>query len=127
MPLIMILSWTPLRPCSAPMDSEVSPEEYIALHIHTLNLTAKATLCQFEKRKGKKKKRTNNENDPDFNDLPLLKPVDTDSGDEDDEGLPDIEDLPDSEMIGDEGEKAETDEEEIVNVFETLTEEEWDR
>jgi len=95
---------------------------------HTLNLTAKATLHQFEKRKGKKKKRTDDENEPepDFDDLPLLGPIDADSDDEDDnEALPDLEDL--LEMTGDDdGEKAETDEEEIVNVFEALTEEERD-
>lgn len=93
---------------------------------HTLNLTAKATLRQFEKRKGKKKKRTEND-DSDFEDLPLLGLVDANSDDEADEELPDLEDLP--EIIGDDddGEKAEMDEEEIVNVFGTLTEEEQER
>ena len=53
--------------------------------------------------------------------------MDANSDDEADEELPDLEDLP--EIIGDDddGEKAEMDEEEIVNVFGTLTEEEQER
>jgi hypothetical protein len=99
---------------------------------HTLNLTAKATLRQFEKKKGMKKKRANNDNGeaPDFDDLPLLEPIAEDDGDsESDSDLPDLEEF--AEMIdeGDEGEEGieENDEEEIVNVFETLTEEEQER
>jgi hypothetical protein len=92
---------------------------------HTLNLTAKATLHQFEKKKGKKKNRTDGVDEiPDFDELPLLEPIDADSDNEDDdEDLPDLEDLTD--MVDDEDEeKVVMDEEEIVNVFETLTEEE---
>ena len=100
---------------------------------HTLNLTAKATLRQFEKKKGKKKKRTDNDNSetPDFGDLPLLEPI-AENGDSDSESesdLPELEDLAEMTDEGDdeEEEKVEKDEEEIVNVFETLTEEEQER
>lgn len=89
---------------------------------------AKAILHQFEKRKGKKKEHTDNENEPDFKDLPLLRPINTGGDNEDDTVLPDLKDL--QEMIdndGDnDGEKAGTDEEDIVNIFEMLTEEEKD-
>ena len=89
---------------------------------------AKAILHQFEKRKGKKKEHTDNENEPDFKDLPLLRPINTGGDNEDDTVLPDLKDLQD--MIdndGDnDGEKAGTDEEDIVNIFEMLTEEEKD-
>jgi hypothetical protein len=95
---------------------------------HTLNLTAKATIRQFERKKGKKKKRTDDEDEPDFEGLPLLESIDVDnledSDDESDEfELPDLEEIPD--LANDEGsEEARKDEEEIVNVFETLTIEE---
>ena len=97
---------------------------------HTLNLTAKATLRQFEKKKGKKTKRTDSDNGetPDFDDLPLLEPIaeNDDCDSESDSELPDLEDLANEGDEGEEG-KAEMDEEEIVNVFETLTEEEQER
>lgn len=93
---------------------------------------AKATVCQFERKKGKKKKRTENDDDvtPDFDELPLLEPIeigiDDESDDEDSMDLPDLEEIPD--MADKEGpEEAAMDEEEIVNVFETLTEEEQAR
>jgi hypothetical protein len=98
---------------------------------HTINLTAKATLRQFEKKKGKKTKRTDDDETPIFDDLPLLEPIDVenDSDDSDCEDLEDLEDL--AGMIGEDDEddevKAARDEEEIVNVFETLTEEEQER
>jgi hypothetical protein len=98
---------------------------------HTLNLTAKATLRQFEK-KGKKKQRTDNDNEiPDFDELPLLEPIlhaDNEDSDVDDNDLPELEEL-ESETIEDEEEeeRAARDEEEIVNVFETLTDEEQER
>jgi hypothetical protein len=99
---------------------------------HTLNLTAKATLRQFEKKKGTKKKRTDTDilETPDFDDLPLLEPIDLDTESDDDwseTDMPDLEDLP--EMMddnGDEGKEA-RDEDEIVNVFETLTIEEQEQ
>lgn len=94
---------------------------------HTLNLTAKATLHQFEKRKGNKKKCTDNDNNTsDFEDVPLLEPIgDHDINDDGESDLFDLDELP--ELVneeGDEGEKAEKDEEEIVNIFGTLTIEE---
>jgi len=96
---------------------------------HTLNLTAKATLHQFEKKKGNKKKRTDDENEtPDFDELPLLEPLDADDEDSDsdvdDNDLPELEEL--SEPIDEEEgeERAASDEKEIVNVFQTMTDEE---
>jgi len=98
---------------------------------HTLNLTAKATLRQFEKKKGNKKKCTDDDNEtPDFDELPLLEPLadseDSDS-DVDDNDLPELEEL--SESIDEEEgeERAARDEEEIVNVFQTMTNEEQER
>jgi hypothetical protein len=99
---------------------------------HTLNLTAKATLRQFEKTKGKKNKRPDNDvsETPEFDDLPLLEPINIDAESDNDWSemeMPDLEDL--SEMIDedDDGEKEARDEEEIVNVFRTLTVEEQER
>jgi hypothetical protein len=96
---------------------------------HTLNLTAKATLRQFEKKKGKKKTRTDDEEVPLFDELPLLEPIDIDEMD-DELDLADLEDLAgmvdNGDDESDEG-KAERDEAEIINVFETLTEEEQER
>lgn len=48
---------------------------------HTLNLTAKATIRQFEKKKGNKKKRKDND-EPDFDGLPLLESIIDDSDSE---------------------------------------------
>ena len=99
---------------------------------HTLNLTAKATLRQFEKKKGNKKKRTDDKNEtPDFDELPLLEPLDADDEDSDsdvdDNDLPELEEL--SEPIDEEKgeERAASDEKEIVNVFQTMTDEEQER
>jgi hypothetical protein len=100
---------------------------------HTLNLTAKATLRQFEKIK-KRKKRTDDDEIPDYDDLPLLEPIDVpnDPADSDDENS-DFEDLEDlAGMMGEEDEgsdegKVTRDEEEIVNVFQTMTIEEQGR
>jgi len=100
---------------------------------HTLNLTAKAMLRQFEKIK-KRKKRTDDNEIPDYDDLPLLEPIDVpnDPADSDDENS-DFEDLEDlAGMMGEEDEgsdegKVTRDEEEIINVFQTLTIEEQRR
>ena len=99
---------------------------------HTLNLTAKATLRQFEKKKGKKQKRTDSDNEtPDFDELPLLEPIDADNedtdSDADDDDLPELEELTETIDEEEEGEKAVRDEEEIVNVFQTMTDEEQQR
>ena len=101
---------------------------------HTLNLTAKATIRQFEKKKGKKKTRKDNDDDPDYNDLPLLESVivDEESDDECDnaEEDPDQDEIPgliDIDDDDDGAEEAAKDEEEIINVFETLTVEEQER
>ena len=62
---------------------------------------------------------------PDFNELPLLQPVDNwnESDNEESINLPNLEDIAD--MADEEGsEEAAKDQEEIVNIFETLTEEE---
>ena len=93
---------------------------------HTLNLTAKATLCQFEKKK-KKKAEDDTLDTPDFDDLPLLEPID-DGGDSDDDiDMQDLEDLPGlMEEDVDDGKEG-RDEEEIVNVFERLTVEEQEQ
>ena len=100
---------------------------------HTLNLTAKATIRQFERKKGKKKTRTEDNDDPDFDDLPLLESVIADD-ESDDDGSNAGEEPDDSEIPGlididddDDGEQAAKDEEEIINVFETLTVEEQER
>src|SRR6266540_5937181 len=105
---------------------------WVRCFAHTLNLVAKAMVHQFERKKGKKKKCTENDDDimPDFDELPLLEPIeigiDNESDDEDSMDLPDLEEIPD--MADEEGpEEAAMDEEEIVNVFETLTEEEQAR
>jgi len=96
---------------------------------HTLNLVAKATVRQFERKKGTKKRRTEDDDvTPDFDELPLLEPIDVgdESDDEDGMDLTDLEEIPDT--ADEEGpEEAAKDEEEIVNVFETLTEEEQAR
>lgn len=101
---------------------------------HTLNLTAKATIRQFEKKKGKKKTRKDDDDDPDYNDLPLLESVivDEESDDECDnaEEDPDQDEIPgliDIDNDNDGAEEAAKDEEEIINVFETLTVEEQER
>jgi hypothetical protein len=90
---------------------------------HTLNLTAKATLRQFEKSKNKKRTDNSLEN-PDFDDLPPLEPYDAeneDNADENETEMPDLEDFAEMNDEGeDEGQQAK-DEEEIVNVFNTLT------
>ena len=94
---------------------------------HTLNLVAKATICQFERKKGQKKRRTNDET-PDFDELPLLEPIGVGlSGESDDDDnntdLLDLEEITD--ITDKEGpEEAANNEEEIVNVFEMLTEDE---
>jgi hypothetical protein len=67
----------------------------------------------------------------DFDNLPLLDPIEIDAESQDDlteAGMPDLEDLAEM-MIDEEGdeEKEGRDEEQIVNVFETLTEEEQER
>jgi len=101
---------------------------------HTLNLTAKATIRQFERKKGKKKNRNDNENEPDFDELPLLESIIADeddnsecddAGDESDhDDNPALIDIEDAEDGSDEGVRSK---EEIVNVFETLTVEEQER
>jgi len=93
---------------------------------HTLNLVAKATIRQFEKKKGKKKRRSDDDDTPDdFDELPLLVPVDDWNESDNDESM-DLSDLEETaDLANEEGpEEAANDEEEIVNVFETLTEEE---
>lgn len=96
---------------------------------HTLNLVAKATLRQFEKRIGKKKKRTDNNEPSDFDDLPILEPYGADENADDDDfsesELPDLEDL--AIQDDDDGEKNVRDEEEIVTVFQALTPEEHEQ
>ena len=98
---------------------------------HTLNLTAKATISQFERKKGKKKTRKDNGDDPDYNDLPLLESIIVDEESEDEcdnvDEEPDQDEIPgliDIEDDDDGAEEAAKDEEEIINVFETLTIEE---
>jgi len=100
---------------------------HVCCFAHTLNLTAKATIRQFERKKGKKKTRTDDNDDPDFDDLPLLESViadeesDNDGNDvgeePDDLEIPGLIDIDDN----DDGEEAVRDKEEIINVFETLT------
>jgi len=90
-----------------------------------LNLVAKATVHQFERKKGKKKRHSDNEDTLDFDELPLLEAVVDWNESDDDQSI----DLPDLEEIADTAnnkgpEEAAKDEDEIVNVFETLTEEE---
>jgi hypothetical protein len=93
---------------------------------HTLNLTAKATLRQFEKKK-KSKADDDTLDTPDFDDIPLLEPIDDDGESDDDMDMQDLEDLPGLlDEDGDDG-KESRDEEEIVNVFERLTVEEQER
>ena len=91
-----------------------------------LNVTAKATLRQFEK-----KKKTKGDDDtldtPDFNNLPLLELIDDDADSDDDMDMQDLEDLPWLLEEDDDDGKEGRDEEEIVNVFERLTEEEQER
>jgi hypothetical protein len=58
---------------------------------HTINLTAKATLRQFEKTKGKKTKRTDNDETPIFDDLPLLEPIDVENDSDDSDRELDLE------------------------------------
>ncbi len=90
---------------------------------HTLNLTAKATLRQFEKKK-KRKADDDTLGTPDFDNLPLLEPIDDDSDSDDDMDMQDLEDLPELLEEDDDDGKESKDEEEIVNVFERLTVEE---
>jgi hypothetical protein len=99
---------------------------------HTLNLAAKATIRQFERKKGNRKKRKDNDEVPDFEDLPLLESIaEEDSDDELDDDLIDEIEMPglvDIEEDAEDGSnEAVQDEEEIVNVFATLTNEEKER
>lgn len=89
-------------------------------------------MRQFDKKKGKKQKRTDSDNEtPDFDELPLLEPIDADNedtdSDADDDDLPELEELTETIDEEEEGEKAVRDEEEIVNVFQTMTDEEQQR
>ncbi len=103
--------------------------QWVHCFTHTLNLAAKATLSQFEKKKGKKKKWSddNTLETLDFNDLPLLDPIEINVESQDDLTKTDMLDLEDlTEMvINEEGDKEKEgrDEEQIVDIFETLTEE----
>ena len=90
---------------------------------HTLNLTAKATLRQFEKKK-KTKADDDTLDTPDFDNLPLLEPIDDDADSDDDMDMQDLEDLLGLLEEDDDDGKEGRDKEEIVNVFERLTEEE---
>ena len=90
-----------------------------------MNLVAKATVRQFKRKKGKKKRRNDNEDTLDFDKPPLLEAVVDWNESDDDQSI----DLPDLEEIADTAnnkgpEEAAKDEDEIINVFETLTEEE---
>jgi hypothetical protein len=96
-----------------------------------LNLTAKATIGQFERKKGKKKTRKDNDGDPDYNNLPLLESVivneESDDKCDNTDEEPDQDEIPGLINIEDDDDGAEEavkDEEEIINVFETLTVEE---
>lgn len=93
---------------------------------HTLNLTAKATLRQFEKKK-KRKADDDTLDTPDFDDLPLLEPTDDDGDSDNDMDMHDLEDLPGLLEEDDDDGKESRDEEEIVNVFKRLTAEEQER
>jgi hypothetical protein len=105
---------------------------HVRCFAHTLNLTAKATICQFERKIGKKKTRKDNNDDPDFDNLLLLEAVvadeecddEWDNADEDLDEIPGLIDIDDDD---DGAEEAAKDEEEIINVFETLTVDEQER
>jgi hypothetical protein len=94
-----------------------------------LNLAAKMTIHQFERKKGNQKKCKDNDDKPNFEDLPLLESItEEESDDELDDNL--IDNLHQIKMPGlvdieedaeDGSNKAVRDEEEIVNVFVTLT------
>ena len=90
-----------------------------------------ALLCTYTQSncESKKKKCANTDNGkaPNFDDLPPLEPIAKDDGDsESDSDLPDLEDFAEIIDEGNEGEEGigEKDQEEIVNVFEMLMEEE---
>jgi len=98
---------------------------------HTLNLTAKASIRQFERKKGNQKRCKDNDDEPDFEELPLLEPIVTEEEDDELDNLIDdphqieIPGLIDIEEDAEDGSNdAARDEEEIVNVFATLTDEE---
>jgi len=101
---------------------------------HTLNLTAKASIRQFERKKGNQKRRKDNDDEPDFEELPLLESI---VAEEEDDELDDFIDDPhqieipgliDIEEDAEDGSNdAARDKEEIVNVFATLTDEEKER
>jgi len=100
-----------------------------------LNLAAKATIRQFEKKKDNHKKRKDNNDEPDFEDLPLLESIAKDESDDeldddliDDPDQIEIPGLVDIEEDGEDGSnEAVQDKEEIVNVFATLINEEKER
>jgi hypothetical protein len=100
---------------------------HVHCFVHTLNLTAKATIREFERKKGKKKTCTDDNDDPDFDDLPLLESViAADESDNDGSNMgeePDDSEIPGLIDTDDDGDREEAvnDEEEIINVFETLT------
>ena len=100
-----------------------------------MNLAAKATIRQFEKKKDNHKKRKDNNDEPDFEDLPLLESIAKDESDDeldddliDDPDQIEIPGLVDIEEDGEDGSnEAVQDKEEIVNVFATLINEEKER
>jgi Fe-S cluster assembly scaffold protein SufB len=98
---------------------------------HTLNLAAKATIRQFERKKGNQKKRQDNNDEPDFEELPLLESITEDESDDELDDDPDLVEIPELIDIEEDAEdgsnQAVRDEEEIVNVFATLTDEEKER
>jgi hypothetical protein len=61
---------------------------------HTLNLAAKATIRQFERKKGNQKKRQDNNDKPDFEKLPLLESITKDESDDELDDDPNLVKIP---------------------------------
>lgn len=96
-----------------------------------MNLTAKARICQFERKKGNQKRCKDNDDEPNFEELPLLELIVAKEGNNELDDLIndpheiEIPRLIDIEEDAEDGSNdAARDEEEIVNVFATLTNEE---
>ena len=98
-----------------------------------MNLTAKASIHQFERKKGNQKRCKDNDDKPDFEELPLLESI---VAEEEDDELDDLIDDPhqieipgliDIEEDAEDGSNDTAQDEEIVNVFATLTDEEKER
>ena len=69
-----------------------------------MNLAAKATIHQFERKKGNWKKHKDNSEEPDFDDLPLLESIaEEDSDDELEDDLIDEIKMPDIEEDAEDG------------------------